>query len=54
MIYFDTFEIGKKYIQINGIKYLRLELIGKGGNSNVYKIISEKNKIFALKKAKIK
>ena len=54
MIYFDTFEIGKKYIQINGIKYLRLELIGKGGNSKVYKIISEKNKIFALKKAKIK
>jgi hypothetical protein len=51
---FDTFELGKKYIQINGIKYLKLELIGKGGSGKVYKIISDQNKIFALKKTKIK
>jgi serine/threonine-protein kinase TTK/MPS1 len=53
IISFDTFELGKKYIQVNGIKYLKLELIGKGGSGKVYKIINNQNKIFALKKTKL-
>lgn len=44
----------KKLIQINGTKYEKLELIGKGGTGKVYKIIDQKRNVFALKKIKIR
>ena len=49
----NFFKSSQSYIHINGIKYLKLELIGKGGNGKVYKIADEKNKIYALKKANV-
>lgn len=42
----------KKLIQINGTKYEKLELIGKGGTGKVYKIIDQKKKCFCLEKNK--
>ncbi|CAN6622680.1 serine/threonine-protein kinase Mps1p [Trichomonascus vanleenenianus] len=44
---------GKKsrpVIHVNNIPYQRLEVIGKGGSSRVYKVQSTNNKTFALKK----
>jgi serine/threonine-protein kinase TTK/MPS1 len=49
----NFFKSTQSYIHINGVNYLKLELIGKGGNGKVYKIADEKNKIYALKKANI-
>lgn len=42
-----------KSITVNGITYQKIELIGKGGSSKVYKIMNEQGKIFALKKVKL-
>ncbi|AFP65309.1 spindle checkpoint protein kinase (nucleomorph) [Chroomonas mesostigmatica CCMP1168] len=42
------------FIFVSGIKYAKIGLIGKGGNSKVYKIIDPNNRVFALKKTKIK
>lgn len=42
------------YIQVNGHQYQRLELIGKGGSSRVYRVLRCKdNKQFALKKVEL-
>jgi hypothetical protein len=38
---------------VNGNTYRRLEVIGKGGSCKVYKIMSDSNKTFALKKVKL-
>lgn len=43
----------EKFIRINQKKYLKLELLGKGGSGKVYKIIDENKQILALKKTKI-
>mmetsp|Transcript_28172 Transcript_28172/g.57144 ORF Transcript_28172/g.57144 Transcript_28172/m.57144 type:complete len:571 (+) Transcript_28172:2017-3729(+) len=43
----------KRFIQINGVKYEKLELIGKGGTGKVYKIVDQKKNLLALKKVKI-
>lgn len=41
----------KKCISINGIQYEKLELLGRGGSSKVYKVKSlSNNKLFAIKK----
>ena len=43
----------KKYIRVNQTEYQRMEIIGRGGSSKVYKIIDPKTgRIFALKKVK--
>ncbi|KAJ3238921.1 hypothetical protein HDU81_006932 [Chytriomyces hyalinus] len=40
-------------ISVNGVPYKRIELIGRGASSKVYKVISESGRIFALKKVKL-
>ncbi|KAL3239949.1 serine/threonine/tyrosine protein kinase MPS1 [Nakaseomyces bracarensis] len=40
----------KNMITVNGSEYERIELLGRGGSSNVYKVRASKNKVFALKK----
>jgi hypothetical protein len=42
----------KNYFSINNIVYIKLEILGKGGSSKVYKILRQDKKIFALKKNK--
>nr|UXY87408.1 spindle checkpoint protein kinase [Cryptomonas sp.] len=49
----NLLNINGKFIQISGVKYLKLELIGKGGSCKVYKIVNENKKIFALKRTKL-
>lgn len=43
-----------KMFMVNGSSYQKIELIGKGGSSKVYKIISPTGKIMALKRVKLK
>jgi len=43
----------KNYLEINGILYIKLEMVGKGGGGKVYKILRQDKKIYALKKNKI-
>lgn len=40
-------------ISVSGKQYLILELIGKGGSSKVYKVLSADMKIYALKRVKV-
>ncbi|KAI8916652.1 kinase-like domain-containing protein [Powellomyces hirtus] len=44
----------KTNISVNGVVYKKLGLIGRGGSSKVYKIMSPQQKLFALKKVKLK
>jgi hypothetical protein len=44
----------KSYYSVNSKSYQKIELIGKGGSSKVYKIISGEGKILALKRVKLK
>ncbi len=39
--------------QINGVPYRKLELIGRGGSSKVYKVLAPNNRILAVKKVKL-
>ncbi|KAH3682719.1 hypothetical protein WICPIJ_006309 [Wickerhamomyces pijperi] len=39
-----------KFITVNGRSYEKLELIGKGGSSKVFKVKSNENKVYAIKK----
>ncbi|GMF43809.1 unnamed protein product [Phytophthora fragariaefolia] len=41
-------------IQVNGQKYIKLEQIGSGGSSKVYRMLGPDLKIYALKKIKLK
>lgn len=45
---------GKSIIYVKKHKYRKIELIGKGGSSKVYKILSESGRILALKRVKLK
>jgi serine/threonine protein kinase len=36
--------------QVNKRCYIRLDLVGKGGTSRVYRVMSEKNELFAIKR----
>jgi tRNA A-37 threonylcarbamoyl transferase component Bud32 len=40
-------------VKVNGVPYSRLELIGKGGSSKVYKIMATQGKILAMKRVKL-
>lgn len=42
--------IRKPYVQVNGVSYEKVEMLGKGGSSKVYKVRGPNNKIFALKR----
>ena len=41
---------GEAAVHVNGKSYRRLDAIGKGGSSKVYKVMAENFKIFAMKK----
>lgn len=45
---------GDTCFTVNGKVYRRLEALGKGGSSKVYKVMSEEGKILALKRIKLK
>ncbi|CCD22816.1 serine/threonine/tyrosine protein kinase MPS1 NDAI_0A06620 [Naumovozyma dairenensis CBS 421] len=50
-IYAQKKKTGKKLsITVNGIDYEKIELLGRGGSSKVYKVKNDQNKIFALKR----
>ena len=50
----DKAEVEKiRKIAVNGIPYRLLSLIGQGGSSKVYKILSSKGEMLALKKVKL-
>lgn len=42
------------HYQVNQKPYVRLELLGKGGSSKVYKAMSQDLKIYALKRVNLK
>ncbi|KAJ3024279.1 hypothetical protein HKX48_003104 [Thoreauomyces humboldtii] len=44
----------KTNVTIDGVLYKKLELIGRGGSSKVYKIMSADKKVYAMKKVKLK
>ncbi|KAJ3214504.1 hypothetical protein HK099_006839 [Clydaea vesicula] len=46
--------VDEKSVTINGMQYKKIDIIGKGGSSKVYKIMNEEGKLFALKKVKLK
>lgn len=39
--------------QVNGKPYARAGILGKGGSSRVYRVLDEKNNLFAIKKVDI-
>ncbi|KAI9091726.1 kinase-like domain-containing protein [Phlyctochytrium arcticum] len=44
---------GKSTFKVNGIVYQKLEKIGRGGSSKVYKIVAPDGKFYALKRVKL-
>ena len=40
-------------LQVNGVPYNVLQIIGKGGSSKVYKVMCPDHKIFALKRVEL-
>ncbi|KAJ1924129.1 Dual-specificity kinase, spindle pole body (SPB) duplication and spindle checkpoint function [Tieghemiomyces parasiticus] len=40
----------RRYVHVNGRPYTRLEVIGRGGSSKVYKVMSADNRLYAIKK----
>lgn len=40
-------------IHVNGVPYLRLDVIGRGGSSKVYKVLSRDYNIYALKRVRL-
>ena len=48
-------ESTKSHFVVNGVQYKRIELIGRGASSKVFKILNEKTgQVFAMKKVKLK
>ncbi|KAJ1985479.1 Dual-specificity kinase, spindle pole body (SPB) duplication and spindle checkpoint function [Dimargaris cristalligena] len=45
-----TLPSDRKYLFMNGRPYTRLGIIGRGGSSKVYKVMSQDNKLLAVKK----
>ena len=43
----------KNLLLVNGKPYVRLALIGRGGSSKVFKVLSMDSKIYALKRIKL-
>jgi serine/threonine-protein kinase TTK/MPS1 len=41
-------------LQLNGRQYIKLELIGRGGSSKVFKVLGPDGKLYALKKVNFK
>lgn len=39
--------------QVNGRQYHKAGMLGKGGSSRVYRVLDEKNQLFAIKKVDI-
>ncbi|RKO93224.1 kinase-like domain-containing protein [Blyttiomyces helicus] len=46
--------LSPSFKKVNNVTYERIEVIGRGGSSKVYKILSPTGKIHALKKVKLK
>lgn len=44
----------KTHVEVNGVVYARLEVIGRGGSSKVYKLMAADGKQYALKKVNLK
>lgn len=44
----------KTHVEVNEIVYARLEVIGRGGSSKVYKLMASDGKQYALKKVNLK
>ena len=40
-------------IVVNGVHYTKLECVGRGGSSKVYKVMASSRKVYALKKIKL-
>eukprot|EP00474_Spongospora_subterranea_P005334 CRZ05792.1 hypothetical protein [Spongospora subterranea] len=40
-------------VLVNGISYLILEMVGKGGSGQVYKVVGENKQIYAVKRVKL-
>ncbi|CAH0514114.1 unnamed protein product [Peronospora belbahrii] len=50
----DALESLTSRVVVNGLKYIKLEQIGSGGSSKVYRMLGPDLKIYALKKIKLK
>ena len=48
-----SFKFTKNYIQVNGRSYIKLDVMGRGGSSKVYRVIAPNNQIYALKKVRL-
>ncbi|KAA8495991.1 Serine/threonine-protein kinase mph1 [Porphyridium purpureum] len=44
---------GDSVVEVCGVNYMRIELIGKGGSSKVYKVMAPDRKIYALKRVRV-
>lgn len=43
-----------RIVSVNGNRYLRLNLLGKGGSTSVYRVMSKEGELYAFKKIEIK
>lgn len=43
----------RQNIRVNGIQYTRLEVVGRGGSSKVWRVMAENNNILALKRVSL-
>ncbi|TIC21363.1 kinase-like protein [Wallemia mellicola] len=41
------------YISVNGVPYMRLDELGKGGSSKVYRVLSSQNELHAIKRVRL-
>ncbi|KAH3675591.1 hypothetical protein WICMUC_002680 [Wickerhamomyces mucosus] len=46
----EASNVSSKFLNINGKQYEKLELLGKGGSSKVFKVKSSNNRVYAIKK----
>ncbi|KAI8914588.1 kinase-like domain-containing protein [Gorgonomyces haynaldii] len=43
----------KPFFKVNGVEYQRIDLIGKGGSSKVFKVLDASGRVYALKRVKL-
>lgn len=50
---FDTLLSSRNFMTLNNTQYLRLDVLGRGGSSKVYRVLSESGQIYALKRVRV-
>ena len=50
---FDTLLASRNFMTLNNTQYLRLDVLGRGGSSKVFRVLSDTGHIYALKRVRV-